>query len=255
MRLIILAAGQGTRLKPITNEKPKCLTSVNNKSILQWQIDTAHRSGITEIIVVGGYKIEQLRTYPVTVIENPLYASTNMVYSLYCAREYLNEPFILSYGDIIYDDVILQSLLKSPHDISVTIDKDWQEYWQSRFEDPLIDAESLSYSKDLRLTNIGQKVNSLSEIQGQYIGLCYFQKQGLIHLQHCLDRLYKQQDQDFTHAKMFMTDLLQKMVDTNIPVKIFPIHRGWYEIDNLNDLAIAEYELSLHSSSSLAITS
>ncbi|MCS5707680.1 phosphocholine cytidylyltransferase family protein [Candidatus Berkiella cookevillensis] len=242
---MILAAGQGTRLQPLTNNKPKCLTPILNKPIIEWQIETAHAANIRDIIVVGGYKIEQLEKYPITLICNENFMTTNMVYSLLCAKDHFNDDIIISYGDIIYTNQILQKLISSSHDLAITIDLLWQSYWEQRFEDPLSDAESLELFYDGRIKEIGQKAQNISDIQGQYIGLCLFRKKAI----HSLLQTYNDLSENDTKlngrsaGNYFMTDLLQEMIRRNIALHSFPINRGWYEIDSLSDLAVAEASL------------
>lgn len=242
MKLIILAAGQGTRLKPLTNNKPKCLTPILDKPIIEWQIETAHAANITDIIVVGGYKIEQLEKYPVTLICNERFMTTNMVYSLLCAQDHFNDDIIISYGDIVYEPRILQKLIASSHDLAITIDLFWQSYWEMRFEDPLSDAESLKLFEDGRIKEIGQKAENISDIQGQYIGLCLFRQKAINSLLTTYNALSESDTKlnGRSAENFFMTDLLQEMIRRNIALHSFPIHRGWYEVDSLSDLAIAE---------------
>ena len=82
---------------------------------------------------------------------NKDYSKTNMVYSLISARKYLDDDVIVSYGDIIYEPSILETLMKSDHDISVAVDVNWLSYWQIRFDDPLSDAETLKLGKNHEL--------------------------------------------------------------------------------------------------------
>ena len=102
-----------------------------------------------------------------------------MVWTLFCAEDYLNEEVVVSYGDIVYSADILSSLILSKNDISVSIDMNWEDYWRERNENPLYDAETLRISKDGSIEEIGQKPNSLAEIQGQYMGLLKFSPEGL----------------------------------------------------------------------------
>lgn len=243
MRLIILAAGQGTRLRPLTNHHPKCLTKLQNKPLLEWQIEAARLAGIEDIVVVGGYRIEQLRDYDITVVENPLFDQTNMVYSLYCAKQYCEQPFVLSYGDIVYESAILSQLIQSPHHVTVTIDRSWLPYWQQRFTDPLSDAESLRLDDNHCLIEIGQKANNINEIQAQYIGLMAFKNQGLEQLQKTMGAQFENTATIAANKNLYMTDLLQKMITSGYSLHTLAIERGWFEIDSLHDLFIAEQAL------------
>ena len=104
------------------------------------------------------------------MIYNPEYKETNMLWSLYQASDYMNEDFIVCYSDILINSLLVKKLKSFDKGIGLIIDKDWLKYWQLRFDDPLIDAESLEVSKDGFILDIGKKVNEISKIQGQYIG-------------------------------------------------------------------------------------
>ena len=82
MNAIILAAGKGERLHPLTENKPKCLVELFGKSLLQWQINAFHEFGIDDITVVSGYKSEEIHSPYVTILKNEKFDSTNMVESL-----------------------------------------------------------------------------------------------------------------------------------------------------------------------------
>lgn len=111
-RAIIMAAGKGERLRPITLATPKPLVAVNGKRMIDSVIDSLHRNGIFEICIVVGYLKEQFkklmdRYSGITIIDNPYYETCNNISSLYMAREYLEDAVILDGDQIIYSDEIL----------------------------------------------------------------------------------------------------------------------------------------------------
>ena len=178
MNAVILAAGEGKRLRPLTNDKPKGLVEFLGKNILERQIDIFTECDITDISIVTGFKGEMIKFPQINYFQNLNYQITNMVETLFCAESRLNESTIVSYGDIIFEKSVLEKLISSDNEISVVIDLAWKEYWQERFSNPLDDAESLML-KDGYITDIGQKSHNLEQIQGQYIGLMKFQNQGI----------------------------------------------------------------------------
>ncbi len=234
-RMVILAAGKGERLRPLTDERPKCLVDVAGKSLLDWQLDAALRAGIRDVAIVTGHRAERLPERGVRRYHNPAYAETNMVETLRCAKPELCDDAIVSYGDILYEDVVLRSLLASAHPIAVVVDLGWLSYWQARFEDPLRDAETLRLSGGGRILEIGRRPAELSQIEGQYIGLMRFRAEGLTHL----DAVYAEMARRGPVAQMYMTDLLQAVIDAGHPVQAVPVRRRWLEIDS-----IADYELA-----------
>ena len=88
-----------------------------------------------------------------------------MLYSLFCAENFLDDDVIISYSDIIYNYEILNKLIDSKSGIGVVIDKNWKELWSLRMDNPLEDAESLKVA-DNKITEIGFKSNDIREIQG-----------------------------------------------------------------------------------------
>lgn len=259
MKIIILAAGQGTRLRPLTDDKPKCMVEVNGKSILERQLDTMRSCGIREedITIVTGYRsdvlIRRFESTGMHIIVNQSYETTNMVCSLMCAKELMKaeEDIIVSYGDIIYNTAVFQKILDAKDPLSVIVDDGWYDYWSDRCENPLSDAESLIYDELDNLVEIGQKTNDLSRVQSQYIGLMRFQKDGITKVLNIAEEAKLRSSvgkklwrTTRTYQKMYMTDLLQGLIDEGNKLKAVHINRGWYEIDNCDDLGVVEKQLA-----------
>lgn len=237
LKAVILAAGEGTRLRPYTLERPKCLVEVDGLSLLDRQLAVLATEVINPIILIGGYRVDMLKRPGIEIKVNPRYAETNMVWTLFCAEDELEGDVLISYGDIVYSREILATILKSKADIAVAIDLDWESYWQARNEEPLDDAETLKLTSDGRILEIGQKPKSLSEIEGQYMGLMKFSANGIQQLKksfHDAQATGNLQGKSIENA--YMTDLLQNVIDSGIPVTSVPIHGGWVEVDTVSDL-------------------
>mgnify|MGYP002510864616 CR=1 FL=1 len=258
MKVIILAAGQGTRLRPLTDNCPKCMVEVKGKSIIERQLETMYSCGIKEddITLIAGYRNkvlqERFRDTGIHFVVNNDFESTNMVYSLMCARSQMEseEDVLISYGDIIYDAAVLKKILVSDADNSVAVDDDWYEYWSARCENPLDDAETLMFDIDDYLTEIGQKTNDLGRVQSQYIGLTRFKGEGLRAMLDTCEKAKQKSDvgeklwrTNRNYNKMYMTDLLQGMIDEGNKLKAVHIHRGWFEIDDQDDLKVVEAQM------------
>ena len=242
MNAIILSAGEGTRLQPLTNDKPKGMVKLFGKSLLEWQINVLKNCGIEDITIVTGYLDTKINFKNVTYKKNKNYSKTNMVETLFCASEKLTESTIISYGDIIYQQNVLQKLIDSPYDISVVVDKNWAPYWKKRFNEPLSDAESLQIDNLGNITEIGKKVSNYKQISAQYIGLMKFQGDGIKNLLN----FYKHSaikakngtnllNPNYKFEQSYMTDLLQGMITSRFKIKAIEIKNGWLELDSYYD--------------------
>ena len=236
-KAIILAAGEGTRLRPYTLERPKCLVEVDGKSLLDRQLAVLASEGVSDVTMIGGYKADMLKRDGVGLHFNPRYFETNMVWTLFCAESALEGGALLCYGDIVYSREALQSLLAAPGDITVTIDLDWEAYWRARNEEPLDDAETLKLGADGCILEIGQKPKSLAEIEGQYMGLIKLSAVGADQLRKVFhDARAHGSLRGKSLEKAYMTDLLQSMIDLGYRLDSAPVHGGWVEVDTVSDL-------------------
>jgi L-glutamine-phosphate cytidylyltransferase len=239
---IILAAGQGVRLRPLTNTIPKCMVNLFGKPIIEWQINTFYNCGIRDISVVTGYKSEKIISPNVSFFHNKSYKTTNMLESLFCVREKLTGPIVVSYGDIVFEDKILKKILESKEDISVIVDKNWKRYWKLRFSNILDDAESMIIDDEGFIQNLGQKVHNIEKICGQYIGLMKFSSKGVNTMLELYDKakLQSNSNQNILNAKIpfeksYMTDFLQYLINNGQKIKAVEIKNGWLELDSIND--------------------
>ena len=130
MRAIILAAGRGSRMGALTDAKPKCLLSINGKTLLERQIDALKKAGISEIAIVTGYKSELLRPFAKTTFHNNRYAP-KWFRLLEMAQEWLaDEDCIVSYSDIFYDSSAPEILINTSQLLAITFDPNWQKLWE-----------------------------------------------------------------------------------------------------------------------------
>ncbi|MDE6054908.1 MAG: phosphocholine cytidylyltransferase family protein [Lachnospiraceae bacterium] len=259
MKIIILAAGQGTRLRPLTDDRPKCMVEVNGRSIIERQLDIMHACGIKDedITIVCGYCSDVLKKKfedtKIHFIVNEQYETTNMVCSLMCAKSIMEteNDIIVSYGDIIYNEAVFQKILDAEDDMSVIVDDGWYGYWSERCENPLDDAETLMFDADDYLTEIGQKTTELDRIQSQYIGLMRFKGNGLrVVLSLAAEAERRSNNREAlwrttrNYTKMYMTDLLQGLIDEGNKLRAVHINRGWFEIDDCDDLKVVESKIN-----------
>lgn len=236
-KAIILAAGEGTRLRPYTINRPKCLVDIDGVSLLDRQLSVLMKGGVDPVILIGGYCIDKIMGRHLEVRQNPRYAETNMLWTLFCAEDDLEGGAIVSYGDIVYSLKNLQSLIQSEADIAVVVDMEWESYWRARNENPLDDAETLKLSSDGGITEIGQRPKSLLEIEAQYIGLMKFSAKGMqILRQHYLEAKLLGSLDGKSLEKAYMTDMLQHLINSGVRIDAVKIYGGWVEVDTTQDL-------------------
>lgn len=240
---IILAAGRGSRMCALTKDKPKCLLQLLGKPLLHWQLESLRAAGLKDITVVSGYKNELLQG-DFKKIQNTRWEQTNMVASLQCALSELpKKTTIISYADIVYTPHHVTKLLAAKEDIGITYDTLWQDLWAYRAknttDDILADAETFKQENGL-LTEIGQKPQSLQDVQGQYMGLIKLSPQGI----DILLQIFNQLGQEKVD-KLDMTSLLSLLLQHNTKIEAVPVEGAWCECDTQAD--IQKYEQALQS--------
>lgn len=251
-RAVILAAGFGSRLMPLTSDRPKGMVSLLGISILARQISVLQASGISDISIVGGYLAQRLETLGLPTILNPDYQTTNMVESLMCARVLMDgsQDLIMAYGDIVFEPRVLDSLLREDGEIVVVADRGWRRLWSARMDDYSSDVETFRIRPDGGIAELGKRPESLDEVEAQYIGLVRFpacSHARLLAFYDGLDRRVTYDGQPF--LKMYMTSFIQLLIDGGWQVRPALIDNGWLEVDTLEDLR--RYE-SLGASGDLA---
>jgi len=249
LKAIILAAGQGKRLRPLTDDRPKCMVEYRGKPIVDYILSAMKDVGIDDIAVVGGYKIDVLKEYlkdkNIVFFENKDYERTNMVSTLFCAEDWMDDDIVISYADIVYSSEILKSLVMEDAAFSTTVDLEWLKLWSQRMQDPLGDAESMKFDLQDNIMELGKKPKSYEDIEAQYMGLIKIKKEQIAEIKSFyrgLDRgaLYDGQ----TFDNMYMTSFLQMIIDKVSPVKAVKVYGGWLEIDSISDLDCAAYSAS-----------
>ena len=122
MKVLILNSGLGTRMGVLTSEHPKCMTEISvTETILSHQLKQIAAAGITEVVMTTGYYDSVLVNYcnsldlplHITFVKNPVYDKTNYIYSIYCAKEYLDDDIILMHGDLVFENEVFDKVVSS----------------------------------------------------------------------------------------------------------------------------------------------
>ena len=172
MNAVILDAGEGKRLRPLTNPKPKCLLKLNDATILEHQLTNLSKCRIETVVIVVGYRAAQILEeiankdfdLEIEFISNPIYYKTNTVYSLWLARERIKDGFVYLNGDVVFHAGVLERLLESCSDtcIAVKREKVGEEEVKVRLSANRVEA----IGKDIRV----------SDADGEFIGIAKFSK-------------------------------------------------------------------------------
>lgn len=252
--VIILAAGQGTRLRPFTDDLPKCLVPFLGKSLLERQLGVLKQANQQHIHIITGYCAEKIETLSTTLrfttSRNPRFAETNMVETLFSGLKHWSEnhqeDLIIAYGDIIYTLENLNALLACQDTpIALMIDRQWKDLWSLRLENPLDDAETLKVNTEGYITELGKKPNDYNDIQGQYTGLIKIRQDKIadfVTFYQQLDRSALYDGKPFDH--MYMTSFLQQLIDAGWKTRAAWVNNGWLEVDSVSDLE--QYETLFH---------
>ena len=240
MKAIIIAAGKANRLMPITDHQPKCLLDVGGMTIIQRQLRVLKDCGICDISVVRGY-MKDMIVYPdIKYYENTDYENNNILKSLFYAEDEMDNKFIFSYSDIVYDKDAVRKLVDSPGDISIVVDTDWLSHYKGRDQHPVTEAELVAVEGN-RVSRIGKDVVLPDEAYGEFIGLAKFSQRGAGILRAVFHAVVDESsDGGFQQAasveKAYLTDMLQELIDQGHVVNSIDIRGGWQEIDTPQDL-------------------
>ena len=242
MRAIILAAGSGLRLGQHTKDIPKALLDLNGKSILERQISLLRQHGINEIFVVTGYQREKHTLKDIEYIFNPRYAETEQLASMMVARTKISDDVLIIFGDIVFDEQILQQILVSNDDIGIAIDLDWEKSYNERPDNPKSLADKvLIYQK--KIQQISAKITSLSmknQQIGEFLGVIKLSRRGskiMVQKYQELERSHTGKFHDASSLeKAKLVDILQELIDSKIEIYSISITGKWCEIDTPKDL-------------------
>lgn len=240
MKAVVIAAGQGTRLRPYTNDRPKCMVEVAGKPILHHQMAAFAKCGIDDVVVVRGYKGRAIDAPGVRFVDNRDYANNNILVSLFTADAELAGDVIISYGDIVYHPSVLSALLDTPGPCTLVIDEAWQKTYQGRSDHGVDQAELCTVSNFGLVTEVGKHVGA-EDAFGEFIGLARFSGAFTARMWSAyMAALSGGMDAPYGKApslrKAYLSDLLNMAIEDGEPVGVLATEGGWREIDTVQDL-------------------
>lgn len=235
MKAIILSAGQGRRLLPLTADRPKCLLPISGQTVLVWQLRALEAAGVELASIVIGFGAAQVEQQlgqvsfaelKTRTVLNPIYDRTDNLVSCLAAREEMDEDFLLVNGDTLFEPGVIRRLLASePAPVSVAV-----------VRKAAYDADDMKVSAGAgRLTRIGKDLGA-GEIDGEAIGVSLFRGQGPRVFVQALEEVQREPD---GHRRWYLSavDLLARrgVVSATLVDGL-----GYAEIDYPDDVARAE---------------
>jgi phosphoenolpyruvate phosphomutase len=252
-RAIILAAGFEPQMLPLIEDRPKTMLDVKGKTILERQVETLSELGLRDVTVVRGYKKEQVHAPGVRFVDNDRYAETGELASLFCAAEHLDRAFVLLYGDILFEEHILEKLVRSDADVAIVVDRAFVDAQRAGLPLPpgpldLVVTETAPNGRRFvapeggsRVLRIGPEVTP-AEAHGEFIGMALFSNAGAETLRAVYAELQAQRAEGLERASV--THVLQAMIDRGQRVVAVDIHKGWMEVDSFEDYKRAWAEVA-----------
>ncbi|MEM1029523.1 MAG: NTP transferase domain-containing protein [Myxococcota bacterium] len=248
MKAIIIGAGRGRRLGAFTEDVPKPLVPILGRPILDHILHALADSGLTatQTVFICGYRGDVIRArHPeLTFVENRNWAHNNILLSLLCAREHLQDGFVATYADIVYRPEAVQRALASPHDITLVCDRAWRRRYAGRTEHPESDAEKVVFDGAGRITALSRTLRP-EAATGEFIGVLRMTSAGVGRFLAAFDdQRATHRDEDPFHegrtfGRAYLIDALAKMLAAGTPIHAATVDGGYMEIDTPQDAGLA----------------
>ncbi len=230
MKAIILSAGQGKRLLPLTSEMPKCLLPIGNKTLLEWQLDVLASCGVTQVTVVVGYGADKVEALVKQHSEPPMietflnteYATSDNLVSCWKVREKMADDFLLINGDTLFETAILERLLQMPkNEVTVTISHKKE-----------FDADDMKVQLDgTRLRQVS-KALAPGEVDAESIGMILFREPGGAWFRAAMEQALKEP----AAKKHWYLSVINEMAQTKPVWTCSVTGLLWSEVDYPADL-------------------
>lgn len=232
---IIVAAGFEKNFWPLNQDRPKAMLEIKGKSILERQVEVLRGAGIEKIVVVGGYQGDKIHIPGVTVVLNKGYKTGGMLKSLFCAQEAMTDGFVFCYGDVLFEDHVVEKLLKSKSDFNLVVD-----------QMPAPDQKNGSHKterdwvhiQDGHVTAIGHHLTN-KQANGEFTGLASFSKHVIPAVKKSYEVVLKKRTSRFQNAasaeRAQFTDFAQELITRGSRGHAVTIRSGWTDIHSFAD--------------------
>jgi len=234
-KAIILSAGQGRRLLPLTENSPKCLLPVADKPVLAWQIDALSAAGIDEIIIVAGFQVGLIEAlletryadHPnIKIVFNPFYEVADNLASCWLARHVMDGDFLLLNGDTVIEPELVQQVLNSKS-APITLSVDFKGSYDA-------DDMKVQLDQDGWVKQVSKIVPPL-EIDAESIGMVYFRDQGPLYFCQAMESALRHP----AELKSWYLSIIDKLAAQHLVNSCSVKGFRWCEIDFIEDLAKA----------------
>jgi len=242
MKAIILAAGQGSRLRPLTRDVAKCLLPIGTRTILEHQLEALAQNSIRDVFIVGGFKIEQienlLKETDINVnphiVYNPFYNQSNNLVSLWFAKHQITSDFLLLNGDVLFHPDILQPLLNNSSGICLMTSRK-----------PVYDEEDMKVQiQNGRVIRVN-KTMDVNNADCESVGILKFRGNESKELVKTLDSLVRHDE----NINRWFLVAIECLIEQEFNVTPVPTNgRPWIEIDTPSD-----YRKAIHRKSEFGL--
>ena len=246
-KVIMIAGGKpSSAIKRVVGDLPVSMLDVRGKPLLQRQLDTFSEFNIREVVVVRGKDQKEKMNIPgVKYFDDD--QQTGILHALFLAEKELEGKILFSYGDLLYDEAILEKLLASRRSIVLVIDRAWNENKTLSHAPDLVMATGRAVKssrfypleKETRIKKIGKKIDC-QKANGEFIGLALFSEKGVEILKQVYQRAKKKyKNKPFHEKESFIkghfNGIIQEIIDSGYPVYALNIYKGWLDVDSFED--------------------
>lgn len=234
MKIFILCAGIGSRM--LINY-PKSLLKYNKETILKKIYNNFIKSGIRNknIFFATGFKKNLIKKEigkNANYIDNPMYASTNMVFTFMKAVKNIDDDILVSYSDLIYNKENIKRLIKNRNDFVTIVDKKWMQVWKKK-KKLEYDSETLLLKKNI-ITELGKKTKNIKSIDARFVGLTKISREVMESIKKFYYENLKKNPKKF--RKIDMTNFFNLLIKNGIKLYSLNIIGNWKEYDDEIDL-------------------
>jgi len=234
VKAIILSAGQGRRLMPLTESMPKCCLMLEGKTLLEHQIASLAANGFNEVVVVTGFAhkvVEEVvagfNSGSVRTLYNPFYALSDNLGTCWVARNEMTEPFLLVNGDTLFEASTLSRLLSGDRSYPITLATDHKANY---------DEDDMKIRSDgSQLKRVGKTLN-MDIVNGESIGMMIFDQAGADAFVQKVESRMSGPD---GLARWYLSAIDELAMDGLVGISSINGH-GWCEVDDLSDYTHAE---------------